>query len=128
MKNFIKSSIFLLTLCWVGISCQKDNLTKQNLPSFTKDEILNIYTTYSDEDINSLKVNLDKLIQSNFTFSEREDLILERVQNIQKNGLEKIMKKFFDAFRQDYNKSYLGGNFVEREKFAKEYLRVLKEE
>lgn len=133
MKKFgflqILLMFFIISIITV-IACKKPQPfeIEQKEQSLTKEQLFKIYTTFSDEDVQLLSVDLDQLIKSNFTYKEQENMILERVRNLQSSALEEVIENLFDEYRQKYKTSYLEENFRQRDEFAEFYLEKLKEQ
>lgn len=131
MKNHIRNVFYLIamifTIAFIN-SCQEAELNFETTGTneFSKQELIEIYTTYSDEKIGALDIDIDQLIESDFTLLEREDLLVQRIENFQSASFAEKINEMLSAYRKEYNESYLDGTLEYKEAFASKYAEKLR--
>jgi len=124
MKNVFYLIAMIFTVAFIN-SCQETELSFENtdINGFSKQQLIEIYTTYSDERIGALDIDIDELIESNFTLAEREELLVERVNNFLSKSVAKDLNGLLSEYREVYNESYLDETSAFKEEFAEKHLK-----
>ncbi len=107
-------------------SCQKVGKTISEDPIYSKEELIKIFTTETDEAIEAMNFNIDALMEEFFTPEEREDLLVQRIHNLISESVAQLVADLFNDYREDQHISFLEGDHESKEEFAADYLDKLK--
>ena len=108
MQNYFFTSLSLLVTLFLLLSCEKErSIVGAQTTEPTKEQLYTIFTTSSDDEINSSKYNIDALIEESFSLEEREEMILERADRFLPVEGQKIIAVIFEGFKDAYGVSYL---------------------
>jgi len=105
-------------------SCQKIGTIPDD-SIYSKEELIKIFTTETDEAIEAMNFDIDALMEEFFTPQEREKLLVQRIHNLISESAAQLLEELFNRYREEYNVSFLEGDFETKEEFAAEYLDKL---
>ena len=105
-------------------SCQKIGTIPDD-SIYSKEELIKIFITETDEAIEAMNFDIDALMEEFFTPQEREKLLVQRIHNLISESAAQLLEELFNRYREEYNVSFLEGDFETKEEFAAEYLDKL---
>ena len=122
MNKYIINSLFIGLILIIGVisSCSNSNKSEGDL--YTKEELKKIFTEYPNERMNEIHVNLDSLMNANFTFEEKEDLIITRMTFFKEDQKLKDVKEIFEEYRKTYGTSFLDESAGNQDEFMEAFI------
>lgn len=97
--NLVAVCVILFAL---ASACEKEQTTQ-----LSKEQLLEIFTTHTDDEIYHGEYDIDLLMETMFTDVELENAIMTRAKKFLPTGTHEVIRELFDGFRDKNGASFL---------------------